>query len=83
MVLNNTASFLFWVKALFTKIPEYRVPTFYYIRCKASPIRFRAALLCYPALDPADRSGATAKSPFACSFLRLQRGMSLSSMQRG
>ena len=29
----------------------------------ASAIRFRAVLLCYPALDPADRSGATVKPP--------------------
>ncbi|CAE7588444.1 lipM, partial [Symbiodinium sp. CCMP2456] len=42
----------------------------------ASPIRFRAALLCYPALDPADHSHATVKSPFSCGLLRVQRGMS-------
>ncbi|CAE7832604.1 HSP70 [Symbiodinium sp. CCMP2592] len=42
----------------------------------ASAIRFRAVLLCYPALDPADRSGATVKSPFSCSLLGVRRGMS-------
>ncbi|OLP80221.1 Heat shock 70 kDa protein [Symbiodinium microadriaticum] len=42
----------------------------------ASAIRFRAVLLCYPALDPADRTGATVKSPFSCSVLGVRRGMS-------
>ncbi|CAE7715633.1 lipM [Symbiodinium sp. CCMP2456] len=42
----------------------------------ASAIRFRAVLLCYPALDPADRTGATVKSPFSCSMLGVGRGMS-------
>ncbi|CAE7034416.1 lipC [Symbiodinium natans] len=41
-----------------------------------SSIRFRAALLFYPALDPADRFGKTVKSPFSCSWLGVRRGMS-------
>ncbi|CAE7425922.1 lipC [Symbiodinium natans] len=43
---------------------------------RPSSIRFRAALLFYPALDPGDRTGATVKSPFSCRCLGVRHGMS-------
>eukprot|EP00913_Durusdinium_trenchii_P014496 g13598.t1 len=40
------------------------------------PVTFRAALLFYPALDPADRCGSTVRLPFSCSLLGVRYQMS-------
>ncbi|CAK9116658.1 unnamed protein product [Durusdinium trenchii] len=40
------------------------------------PVTFRAALLFYPALDPADRCRSTVRLPFSCSLLGVRYQMS-------